>query len=214
MKVEGFPYTMRLSFAPLSFASLALAALAAFTPSAQAQSILKNSDISLSGLYQFSQDTSGNGISDSPTRSGGAQIAFRHSYHWWLGYEASYGYTRYAERFSGQPFPIQHNMHDFAGSYLVTTPIGFLGFRPFALAGVSAVVMSPSLNGGQNVSYQGRPGLNFAVGVNKAILTNHLGIRVQYRGLYYKTPDFGEAALTTNAYRLTSEPMVGAYVRF
>ena len=205
---------MRLPIAPLSIASLTLAMLAAFTPSARAQSILKNSDISLSGLYQTTQDTSGNGVSDDPTHSGGAQIAFRHSYHWWLGYEASYGYTRFAERYSDQPFPVQHNMHDFAGSYLATAPVGILGFRPFALAGVSAVVMSPSLNGGQNVSYQGRPGLNFAVGVNKSLLTDHFGVRVQYRGLYYKTPDFGEAALTTNAYRLTSEPMVGAYIRF
>jgi Outer membrane protein beta-barrel domain len=203
---------MRFFRASATFAVLIVAIAAAST--AQAQKILKNTDISLSGLYQTTQDTSGNGISDDPTHSGGGQVALRHSYHWWLGFEASYGYTRFAERYSNQPFPIQHNMHDFAASYLVSTPVGILGFRPFALAGVSAVVMSPSLNGGQNVSYQGRPGLNFAVGVNKAILTDHLGIRVQYRGLYYKTPDFGEEALTTNAWRLTSEPMIGAYVRF
>jgi hypothetical protein len=197
-----------------SLTALAVLFTIAAVSSAHAQSILKNTDISLSGFYQFSQDTSGNGITDSPTHSAGGQAALRHSYHWWLGYEASYGYTRFAERYSGQPFSFQHNMHEIAGSYLVTTPISALGFRPFALVGASAVVMSPSLNGGQNVSYQGRPGLNFAVGINKSILTSHIGIRVQYRGVYYKTPDFGEAALTTNAYRLTSEPMAGLYVRF
>jgi hypothetical protein len=205
---------MRLPFAPLTIASFALAALATFLPSAQAQNILKNSDISLSGLYQTTQDSSGNGITDKPTGSGGGQVAFRHSYHWWLGYEGSYGYTRFAERYSNQPFPFQHNMHDFGGSYLVTAPVGFFGIHPFALAGVSALIMSPSLNGGQNVSYQGRPAFNFGVGINKALLTDHFGVRLQYRGLFYKTPDFGEAALTTNATRLTSEPMIGAYIKF
>jgi opacity protein-like surface antigen len=205
---------MRFPFASLPIAAAILAVIAACAHSAQAQNILHNSEISLSGLAQFSSDTSGNGITDDPTRSGGAQIAFRHSYHWWLGYEGSYGYTRFAERYTGAPFPIQHNMHDFAGSYLVTTPVGVLGFRPFALAGVSGLVFSPSLNGGQNVSYQGRPAFNFGVGVNKALLTDHFGIRIQYRGLFYKTPDFGEAALTTNTSRITSEPMAGVYVRF
>jgi opacity protein-like surface antigen len=205
---------MRFSLASLPLVAAIIAVIAASAHSAQAQNILHNSDISLSGLAQFSSDTSGNGITDKPTTSAGAQVAFRHSYHWWLGYEGSYGYTRFAERYSGQPYSYQHNMHDFAGSYLVSAPVGVLGFKPFAFAGVSALVFSPSLNGGQNVSYQGRPAFNFGVGVNKALLTDHFGIRVQYRGLYYKTPDFHEAALTTNTSRLTSEPMVGLYVRF
>ena len=204
---------MRFPFASLLLAAVVLAVAAASARSAQAQSILKNSEVSLSGFAQFSTDTSGNGVTDDPTRSAGGQVAFRHSYHWWLGYEASYGYTRFAERYSGQPYSYQHNTHDFAGSYLVTGPSAF-GFRPFALAGVSALVFAPSLNGGQNVSYQGRPAFNFGVGVNKALLSGHFGIRIQYRGLFYKTPDFGQAALNTNSFRSTSEPMAGVYVRF
>lgn len=207
------PLKMRFLRASVS-AIAVLLSFAAVSMTAQAQKILHNSDVSLSGLAQFSSDTSGNGVTDDPTKSAGAQVAFRHSYHWWMGYEASYGYTRYAERYSGQPFSYQHNTHEFGGSYLVTTPLAPFGFRPFALAGVSALVFSPSLNGGQNVSYQGRPAFNYGVGVNKALLTDHFGIRVQYRGLFYKTPDFHEAALTTNAYRETSEPMVGVYVKF
>ncbi len=58
------------------------------------------------------------------------------------------------------------------------------------------------------------PGVNFAVGFNKALLTQHLGLRVQYRGIYYKTPDFGVTAFKTDAFRLTSEPMAGLYLHF
>src|ERR1700733_14283265 len=177
---------MRFPFASLPIAAAILAMIAACAHSAQAQNILHNSEISLSGLAQFSSDTSGNGITDDPTRSAGGQVAFRHSYHWWLGYEASYGFTRFAERYAGQPYSYQHNMHEFAGSYLASAPIGFLGFKPFVLAGFSGVVFSPSLNGGQNVSWQGRPALNYAVGFNHSLLTDHLGIRIQYRGLLYK----------------------------
>jgi hypothetical protein len=203
---------MRFPFVSLPFAAAVLALVSA-VPAVQAQNILHNSEVSVSGFAQFSSDTSGNGVTDDPTRSAGGQVAFRHSYHWWLGYEASYGITRFAERYSGQPFSYQHNTHDFAGSYLVSGPRA-LGFRPFALAGVSALIFSPSLNGGQNVSYQGRPALNFGVGVSHGLLTDHIGVRIQYRGLFYKTPDFGQAALTTNAYRITSEPMAGIYIRF
>jgi opacity protein-like surface antigen len=204
---------MRFPLRTLPIAALLLT-LAFASYSAQAQNILRNSEASVSAFAQFSPDTSGNGITDDPTRSAGGQIAFRHSYHWWLGYEGSYDFTRFAERYSGQPYSYQHNMHEAGASYLVSAPVGFLGFKPFALAGISGVIFSPSLNGGQNVSWQGRPGLNFGAGFDHPLLTDHIGIRIQYRGVFYKTPDFGEAALTTNTTRLTSEPMAGAYLRF
>ena len=183
------------------------------SPAAQAQNALRNDDISVGGFYQFTQSTSGNGISDSASKSLGGSASFRHSFHWWLGYEGSYQYTRFTDDYSGQPFGVQHNVHEFGGSYYVHG-ITALGIEPFAIAGVSAVVFSPSLNGGQNVSWQARPGVNFGAGINYPLLTSHIGLRFEYRGVYYKTPDFGQAALTTNTYRVTSEPMVGVYFKF
>ncbi len=192
---------------------LLLAAPAFLIAPAHAQKALSNSDISVDGFAQFTSTASGNGITDRPTKSAGGAASFRHSYHWWLGYEAGYEYTRFAEYYTGESFGIQHNTHEFGGSYYVhgaTT----LGLQPFATVGASALVFSPSLNGGQNVAYQARPALNFGVGVNLPLLTSHFGVRVQYRGVYYKAPDFGEARLTTNAFRETSEPMAGVYFRF
>jgi hypothetical protein len=184
-----------------------------FCSAAQGQKALRNDDISVGGFYQFTSDASGNGITDTTTKSLGGQAAFRHSYHWWLGYEAAYHYTRYTEYYTGQPFGYQHNQHEFSGSYYVHGARA-MGIQPFALAGISAVVLSPSLNGGQNVPFQVRPGINFGAGVNVPLLTNYFGLRLQYRGVYYKAPDFGLEKLTTNSYRLTSEPMVGVYIHF
>ncbi|HTV65056.1 MAG TPA: hypothetical protein VMD98_05590 [Bryocella sp.] len=198
---------------PTLVIAASLAAFGAVTLPACAQHPLHNSDVAVSAFGQFSTTVSGNGITQSTSDSIGGQAAFRHSYHWWLGYEGSYAYTRFNEYYTGQPYSYQHNLHDFSGAYLVTAP-GLLGFHPFAEVGASALVFSPSLNGGQHATWQGRPALNFSVGINQALFTSHFGVRIQYRGLYYKAPDFGEAALTTGSRRLTSEPMIGLFLRF
>jgi hypothetical protein len=180
---------------------------------AHAQKALRNDDISLSVFGQFTSTVTGNGITQRTSNSAGAQAAFRHTYHWWLGFEGAYGYTRFTEFYSNRPFSYQHNLHEFSGSYLVQGH-KFFGFEPFATVGISALIFSPSLNGGQGVPWQGKPALNYGVGVNYALISSHFGVRAQYRGIYYKAPDFSRSYLMTGASRQTSEPMVGLYVRF
>ncbi len=196
-----------LQFLTASFLTLLIAS------AAQAQKALRNDEVSVGGFYQFTSNASGNSITDTTSHSVGGEASFRHSFHWYMGYEVSYDYTRFTEYYTAQPFGYQHNQHVFSGSYYVHGPSA-LGLRPFAMGGISAVVFSPSLNGGQNVPYQVRPGANFGAGIDHPLLTNNFGLRLQYRGLYYQAPDFGLAKLTTNAWRLTSEPMVGIYVHF
>jgi Outer membrane protein beta-barrel domain len=203
---------MRFSYRLLSFAAGFLF-LAGFAAQAHSQSFLKNSEASVSVFAQSTSNVSGNGVTDDPTESMGGQVAFRHSYHWWLGFEGSYDYTRFSEHYSNPPYAVQHNNHEFGASYLVSGT-SILGFRPFVLGGVSALVFSPSLNGGQNVSWQGEPALNYGAGINHALLSSHFGIRLQYRGVYAKAPDFGRASLDAGKSRLTSEPMGGVYLRF
>lgn len=205
---------MRFSHRCTFFAALAFFLAGPTVPALAQMHFLRNSEASVGVLGEFTPDVSGNGITVRATNGLGGQAAFRHSYHWWLGFEGSYNYARFSEYYSGKPYSIQHNMHEFAVDYLATTPISPLSFKPFAMVGVSAIVFSPSLNGGQNVSWQGRPGANFGVGVEHPLLTPYFGIRIEYRGVYYKAPDFNESALKTGASRLTSEPMAGLYFRF
>ena len=80
--------------------------------------------------------------------------------------------------------------------------------------GAGALIFLPTTVGGQKYSQQTRVPLLYEVGVNHPIFTSHLGLRFQYRGLLYKTPDFNAALLTTNARRQTSELSLGAYFRF
>lgn len=184
-----------------------------FAQPASAQSYLKNSEVGLSAFGQFTSSSSGNGIDVDPMASLGGQATFRHVYHPWLGYEAGYGYTRFSDRYSTNPFAVQHNVHEFEGSYLATAP-SLLGIRPFGLVGVSALLYSPTLNGGQRASAQARPAITFGLGANFPLLTSHFGLRLQYRALYHPTPDYGEARYKTDSWRISSEPAVGLYVHF
>lgn len=176
---------------------------------------LKNFEAAVSAFGQFSGTSNGNGIQDSPTNSLGTLATVRQSFHPWLGYEVNYSYTRFSERYSTIPFGVQNNLHEVSGAYLFQGPtIPILGLQPFAAVGAGALIFLPTTVGGQKYSQQSRVPLLYEFGVNYPILTSHLGLRFQYRGLSYKTPDFNSALLTTGARRTTSEPSVGAYIRF
>lgn len=206
---------MRFSYRSIFYASLALFFFAGCTlPTIAQKSFLKSSEASVGVIGEFTSNVSGNGITLDTTKAAGGQASFRHSYHWWLGFEGSYNYTRYNEYYSSKPYSIQHNTHEMAADYLVTTPVSPFGFKPYAEGGLSVIVFSPSLNGGQNVAWQGEPGVNFGAGFDHPLLTPYFGIRIGYRGVYYKAPDFNLTTLKTGASRLTSEPLAGFYVRF
>jgi opacity protein-like surface antigen len=174
---------------------------------------LKNFEAAVSIFGQFTGTTNGNGIKDSPTDSLGALATARQSFHPWLGYEVNYSYTRFSERYSTIPFGVQNNVHEVSGAYLVQGP-SFLGLQPFGAIGFGALIFLPTTVGGQKYHQQTRVPLLYEFGVNYPIITSHLGLRLQYRGLSYETPDFDSPPLTTGTRRTTSEPSVGAYLRF
>ncbi|WP_158750971.1 outer membrane beta-barrel protein [Acidobacterium sp. S8] len=188
--------------------------VASFAQPVNAQTYLKNSEIGANVFGQFTNSSSGNGIDVKPGDSVGGQGTFRHVYHPWLGYEVGYGYTRFTDRYSSYPFGVQHNTHEFEGSYLATLPGVVLGVRPFGMVGASALLYSPSLNGGQNASAQARLAITFGAGADFPLLTSHFGLRVQYRALYHPTPDYGDTIFKTDTWRISSEPAVGLYLHF
>jgi hypothetical protein len=179
-----------------------------------AQSI-KNMEGAVAVFGQFTGTTSGDGVTDSPTESVGTLATFRQSFHPWLGYEVNYSYTRFTERYSTIPFGVQNNVNEVSGAYLVQGPtLPFLGIQPFGAIGFGALIFLPTTVGGQKYPQQNRIPLLYEVGINYPLITSHFGLRLQYRGLSYKTPDFNATLLTTGTRRTTSEPSVGAYLRF
>ncbi len=176
---------------------------------------LKNLDGAVSVFGQSTGTINANGIRDHPTESMGALATVRQSFHPWLGYEVNYSYTRFTERFSTIPFGVQNNVHEVSVAYLLQGPtLPILGLQPFATIGTGALIFLPTSVGGQKYSKQTRVPVVYEVGVNHPILTSHLGLRFQYRGLLYTAPDFNAPLLTTNARRQTSELSLGAYFKF
>jgi hypothetical protein len=178
---------------------------------------LKNFEGAVSIFGQFSGNVDANGIEDKPTYSTGTLATARQSLHPWLGWEINYGYTRFAERYKAATYgtQVQNNLHEVSGAYLVQLPtIPILGLQPFGAVGVGALIFLPTTTGGQKYSQQTRVPLLYEFGVNYPLLTSHIGLRLQYRGLSYKVPDFNAPSLTTQARRQTMEPSVGAYFRF
>jgi opacity protein-like surface antigen len=196
-----------------SLVFLLLTAVSAQIPAA-AQTV-KNLEAGVNIFGQFTGNTSGNGVTDSPTDSMGVLVNVRQSFHPWLGYEVNYSYTRFSERYNTILYSVQDNVHEVSGAYLVQIPkLPILGLQPFAAAGVGAVIFLPTTVGGQRYDQQWRTPFLYEFGVNYPILTSHIGLRFQYRGLIYKTPDFQTPLITTNATRQTAEPSVGAYFHF
>jgi hypothetical protein len=145
----------------------------------------------------------------------GGLATARQSFHPWLGYEVNYSYTRFTERFSTIPFGVQNNVHEVSVAYLLQGPtIPILGLQPFGAVGTGALIFLPTSVGGQKYSKQTRVPVLYEVGVNHPVFTSHLGLRFQYRGLLYNTPDFNAPLLTTNTRRQTSELSLGAYFKF
>ncbi len=179
---------------------------------------LRNLEGAVTVYGQSTGSTSGNGIQDKPTESIGALATVRQSFHPWLGYEVNYGYTRFAEKYNiGLPLgtQVQNNMHEVSAAYLLQGPtLPILGLQPFATVGTAALIFLPTTTGGQKYSQQTRIPLLYEVGVNYPLFTSHLGLRFQYRGLVYKTPDFDETSLTNGARRQTNELGLGAYLKF
>lgn len=194
---------------PLAVASAALL----LTSPALAQKNLRGLDVSINAFGQFTGTKSGNGVTDKPSRSAGVLISVRKSYKPWLGYEVNWSYTRFSEAYSTFPFSVQDNLHEFTAAYLIQSP-KLLLFQPFATVGSGLLFFLPTTVGGQHQNLQIRPPLLYEVGVNLPLVTGHIGARLEYRGLLYKTPDFGSPFFKTGTRRQTSEPAAGIYIRF
>ncbi|HEY4050376.1 MAG TPA: hypothetical protein VGM27_26230 [Acidobacteriaceae bacterium] len=192
--------------------SLLLLVSLPFGKQAMAQGLGK-SDVAINVFGQFTSTVSGNGITDTPSRSMGPLFTFRQSYKPWLGYEVNYSYTRFSETYTGQIFRVQNNVHEATGAFLVQGP-KFFGLQVFGAAGTGLLVFLPTTVGGQHNTQQYRYPFLYEVGVNHPLLVNRLGVRVQYRGLIYKAPDYGLPQYRTGATRQTPEVTVGLFLRF
>jgi opacity protein-like surface antigen len=175
-------------------------------------------EIGVQGTGFFTKDSSGNGINQHATDTGGFLLSYRYHFNRWLAADASYGYARNTQQnlTSSGPFSVQANVHEATGALVVTAPHRIFRLDPFVLAGVGALVFDPTGNAGGFLSgaqSQARAAFVYGGGADYE-LTKHFMLRAEYRGFVYERPDFDLATLHSGATTHTAQPSAGIVFRF
>ena len=198
-----------------------------FAPTAHAQVTatqrqLSRIDLSVNGVGEFTKSVQGTNyqnvsVTQKPSTTLGALITLRYTKSPFAGAEFNYGYARYSENFISNPTyitgAVQTKANEYTLGYVVHGP-NLLGFQSFASGGVGSIAFTPTSGGGQGLPERARLAYYYAVGLEQPIFTSHLGIRAQFRQVFFKAPDFDQNYLTINRRTFTSEPGIGFYLHF
>jgi hypothetical protein len=184
---------------------------------------LERVDVAVSGMAVFTKGVSGTNSLDevnygSPdvtlnaSSTVGALVQARYTKSPFMGLEFNYSYARFTENFSVPPNGVQTNASEYTIGYVAHLP-SILGFQPFASAGAGATAFKPTPLGGQSLPERARASYYYDIGLDDQ-LTRFIGVRAQFRQVFYKAPDFGQNYLTINQQTFTTEPSVGVYIKF
>jgi len=163
-------------------------------------------------------DLSGNPITEHATRSGGFLAGYTFNLNRWAAVEGDYGYSRDTQNFSSLfgPSAVQTRLHEMTVAFVVRMPVSVARLHPYALGETGALRFDPTNNSPSMVPgalAQTKPVFLYGGGVNVDLRRN-FGVRVDYRGLLSRIPDFKLATLTVGRTTHLAEPSVGVYVRF
>jgi opacity protein-like surface antigen len=175
-------------------------------------------EIGVQGTGFFTRDSSGNGINQHATDTGGFVLSYRYHFNRWLAADASYGYDRNTQQnvTSTGRLNVEADVHQATGALVVTIPHSILKFNPYVLAGAGALVFDPTGKVGEFVpgaQYQARAAFVYGGGVDYK-LTRHFALRAEYRGFVYERPDFGLQPLHSGSTTHTAQPAAGIVFRF
>src|ERR1041384_3372176 len=178
---------------------LALGVLSIFTVTAVAQE--QRSEISLQGIGSYTRNSTGNGIRQQATDTGGFLVGYRYHINRWLSAQADYGFNRNTQQFFAPSgfSSVRSDIHQTTGGVVVNLPApAHWRISPYALAEGGALVFNPNENNGlAGASSQARGVFVYGGGAD-FLLSRHFSLRAEYRGLVYKTPDFGFSNLNAD----------------
>jgi hypothetical protein len=191
-------------------------------------------DVSLGGTAVFSKQSTGNGTVLTPTNSGAVLITGRYRFSARSSVEINYAHTANSQIYFASP--LTYRIHDTISEYSGAYVFSFLQSEraePFVFVGAGALIFYPGYSANTindiladiPASQQTKPALLYGGGVDYRIfsvlplihrspLSRHLALRLQYRGLIYKAPDFKVQNLFTGARGHMAEPSVGIVVKF
>ena len=182
-------------------------------------------DVTLSALGNFPFQSKGGNVTIDLTNSGGGDVHYRLYFKTHSAIEAGYGYTRgtfyYAEDQTSVgggivSFIQGSSIHEFTAAYVYHFWDDHR-FKPFVLGGGGGVIFKPSGGTSANSLFgavsQARGAYIYGGGVDYHI-TGPFTLRMVYRALNFKAPDFFGAGLTTHSWMRTSAPTLGITYKF
>ncbi len=195
------------------FASSAVAQLTA------TQRQLQRLDLSVNAVGELTkgvQGTNYQGVSLTQNASTtlGALATLRYTKSHLLGVEGNYGYARYTENYSSYiKGGAQTQASEYTLGYVAHGP-SVLGLQSFASGGLGSIAFKPTAGGGQGLPERARLAYYYSVGLEEPLFSPHFGVRVQFRQIFFKAPDFDQNYLTINKHTFTTEPGFGFYLHF
>jgi opacity protein-like surface antigen len=159
--------------------------------------------------------------------SAGVLGTFHQQLTHWVGYETNFGYTRLDENyFSGVGYNGMGGSTGAATSHSISSDVYELSLAVVAKGPVSTHRMQTFLDGGSGVLLfrpteqasrersQVRPMVLFGAGIDYR-LSDHFGFRAEYRGMFYKNPDFRNTNIVaTKLLTVSNEPTISLVYRF
>jgi outer membrane immunogenic protein len=173
-------------------------------------------DISVSGSALFPPYISGNGANLHATVGEGALVSYRYLLTPRSGLELNYQYAQEVQHITNPTNNVMvHNrFQEISGAYVYS--FTFKNFNPFLEAGIGGFIYSPIddqkttfQNLSRNTNVGGLYGGGFAYEISPSF-----DIRVEYRGLIYKTPTFGQTNFSTGRYYNVFDPVIGVAYHF
>src|SRR2546425_7505540 len=176
-------------------AALAVVSIVLLTTFATAQDV-GHFDVALSGAGVFSKRTTGNGITNTPTKSGASLLTARYRANHLHSFAFNIGHTSNSQVYSVPPdtYRVKAGITEFSGAY-VLSPIQTEKTEVFVFGGGGEMRFSPGKTyiDGFEVAFPvaERKSLAILYGAGADYrVWKALAVRLQYRGLAYKAPDF------------------------
>ncbi|HLK09458.1 MAG TPA: porin family protein [Candidatus Angelobacter sp.] len=181
------------------------------------------SEVSVQGTANLPKNSTNIDIPHDATKSGGFLIGYRYHLSSWFALQGDYGYTRDTQKYFDPIFgetDIQANIHQLTGEAVITAPSSSR-VRPYGLAGIGGLFFRPTNSlsnnfigvGNGSGNNQTKPAFVYGGGVDFDI-NKYLALRAEYRGYFYKIPDFQLTGLASDNFTHLAQPSVGLVWRF
>ena len=180
----------------------------------QAQESRQDISVSVTGI--FPPFITGNAVQQTGTNGLGGLLSYRYMLTPRSGLELNYQYAQNAQKYytSFNRVRVHDRMQEFSGAYVLNTT--FKNWNPFLEGGPAAFIFSPLDDASTtqiDVKQQTILGAMYGGGVAYE-LSPSFDIRVEYRGLLMKTPNFGLEPQKTGRFYNVYNPVIGVAYHF